>query len=214
MPRAAASTARRWAFAAWPAVVAFSVVTIARTSDEVGAAFLVLGLLTVQLPWGWRFWRWFRAARARPQTFDAAVRQSYSVRSLTVGSWLVLTGDDQPWYQRVMWEPWLGQLGRGRRRVTARRVGRRGPFVIDVVGYGRLWPVGRARRTEPWLETLTSPDAGLRARWPAALALVVFTGLVSVLPWGWLVGCGCVAYGLSLWLFFGGPPLARRLAPR
>ena len=120
--------------------------------------------------------------------------------------WLSIEDNDRTWYQCVMWEPWVATLNE-QAVVEARRVGN-GPFVVDVPGYGRLWPVGRARPREPRLQNLVRRHAN-RYRLSRIGAVILFAVLL-VLALGPQIGdLGAVAAAGYLWLlalYFGGGP--------
>ena len=94
-------------------------------------------------------WLW-RAVRGPARRYRAHLLYSYGKFDsigvpLAVHCGLMIG----PGTSAVMWEPWVATLNE-QAVVEARRVGN-GPFVVDVPGYGRLWPIGRARRREPLL---------------------------------------------------------------
>ncbi|MGC4815184.1 hypothetical protein ACLQ29_32125 [Micromonospora sp. DT228] len=61
--------------------------------------------------------------------------------------WLTVKGrDGGVLHQRVVWEPWLRELTRPR-QATVRHGS--GVSVVDVVGYGRLWPASLTLRRRP-----------------------------------------------------------------
>jgi hypothetical protein len=184
--------------------------------------FLVLALLLIQTPWLVRFWRWARADRCRAAPYQARVfagrstgrwpgwRSSYTP---AVSTWLRLDEGEERYYQRVMWEPWLWRLPAERQfQVTGRRLGAHAGIAVDIAGYGRLWPAGRARRTEPRVAEALEPGLTgrrLRRRWPTLLVIIAVVGFVAALPWGWVAGTVVGSYTVSLWLFLGGPPMLR-----
>lgn len=189
-----------------------------------GVVFLVLALLLIQTPWLVRFWRWAGADRCRAGRYQARVFAGHStgrwrlpgwssIYTPAVSTWLRLDDGEGRYYQRVMWEPWLWRLPAKRRfQVTGRRLGADGSIVVDIAGYGRLWPAGRARRTEPWVAEALEPgppSRRLRHRWLTLLVIIAVVGFVAALPWGWVAGTVIGSYTVSLWLFLGGPPLFR-----
>jgi hypothetical protein len=116
--------------------------------------------------------------------------------------WLSIEDNDQTWYQCVMWEPWVATLHE-QAVIEARRTGN-GPFVIDVPGYGRLWPVGRARAREPRLQSLVSrhPNRYRLSRVATALLFAVLSvpfgaalfgvlAAAAVFGYIWLLGVVC-----------------------
>jgi hypothetical protein len=187
---------------------------------ETSIVGVVLALLVLQLPWLVRFNAWRRAARAPTTTYRATLLLSFGRGGLVAVPWLRLTGaDGETRFQRVMWEPWLSRWRRSVNvAVTARRAGS-GPFVVDVPGHGRLWSAGRARRREPRMEALSQGTftATPSRRWSGPLAagglmasvvMLVFAkggDLGNVLISGAIMG----GLGVSVALFYGGPPLYR-----
>ena len=62
--------------------------------------------------------------------------------------WLTLTSrNGQVLHQRVVWEPWLRELTRPRQATVRHAFG---VSVVDVAGYGRLWPASFTLRRRPW----------------------------------------------------------------
>lgn len=62
--------------------------------------------------------------------------------------WLTVSGrDGGVRHQRVVWEPWLRELTRPR-QATVRHGS--GVSVVDVAGYGRLWPASFTLRRRPY----------------------------------------------------------------
>jgi hypothetical protein len=191
------------------------------TAGLSGSMFaVVLVMLLFMPPWLVRFNAWRRSARAPAAAFRATLLLSLAQTDVAM-PWLRLTaadgGDD--WYQRVMWEPWLATW-RGSVDVHVMARARRGPFVVDVPGHGRLWPAGPARSQEQWLETLPvgTFTASPPRRWPTLLG--VFAGLAVIVAVavggagdvgdGLLGGLIVGGLGVLLWLFFGGSPRYRQ----
>lgn len=121
---------------------------IDETSTPTVSLIVLLVVMTLAtLLWLWRAVQWQRARAAPARRHRARVVYVYG-RSQVLGiPVLSFVDDGQPYYQRVMWEPWVPGI-EDELMVEVRRAGR-GPFVIDVPGFGRLWPSGSARRRPP-----------------------------------------------------------------
>ncbi|TWG28224.1 hypothetical protein FHX75_111375 [Micromonospora palomenae] len=62
--------------------------------------------------------------------------------------WLTVSGrDGGVLHQRVVWEPWLRELTRPRQAMVRHGSG---VSVVDVAGYGRLWPASFTLRRRPY----------------------------------------------------------------
>ncbi|HEX6871007.1 MAG TPA: hypothetical protein VF163_07915 [Micromonosporaceae bacterium] len=179
--------------------------------DETGlprAFLIVLAVTTVGAATLWlrRAVQWWRAGRAPAKRHHAQVWYSYGRGDVMGVPWLAIEDGEQTYYQRVMWEAWVPSLNE-RMVVDGRRVGR-GPFVVDVPGFGRLWPAGPAKPREPWLENLV-PRKTKRSRLsrlgPLVPLSVVMVGLLGALT-SWLFGLALAGYTWLLILYFGGAP--------
>lgn len=215
MPRPHIDTAPRWAFGIWIAVTVCYVAAVAWPLQQ-RASHLVLVAISgavagLQGPWLIRFWRWWLAARAPGRPGRMKVFLSFRPVGRTAIVWLEVSDGEQRWYQRVIWQPWLGEPSmRRQREVSLRRGGRRGPYLIEVASFGRIWPAGPAWPGQPWLASLEpgAPDRRLRYRWPTVAIIALLVGGGLGLLWGPAIGALGAAYAVSLWLFLGGPPLA------
>ncbi|MFI5487734.1 hypothetical protein ACIBXA_28375 [Micromonospora echinaurantiaca] len=133
-------------------------------------AVLAPGALLV-LSWLVRLLQWWGAARApaRPVMVTAHLAQSPQPGSAgrVTGAahavsaaggidtspkgyavWLTVSGrDGGVLHQRVVWEPWLRELARPRQAMVRHGFG---VSVVDVTGYGRLWPASFTLRRRPY----------------------------------------------------------------
>ncbi|MEU4554634.1 hypothetical protein [Micromonospora violae] len=128
---------------------------------------LAPGVLLV-LSWLIRLTQWWGAARApaRHVMVTAHLAQSGSAGRATAAAhavsaaggidtspkgyavWLTVSGrTGGVLHQRVVWEPWLRELTRSR-QATVRHGS--GVSVVDVAGYGRLWPASLTLRRRPY----------------------------------------------------------------
>ena len=159
--------------------------------------------------------RLWRAVRRPARRYRAHLLYSYGKFNLVGSPWLSIMDYDGTWYQRVMWEPWVTTLNE-QAVVEARRVGH-GPLVVDVPGYGRLWPVGRARRREPMLTNLVRRHPN-RYRLSRFSSLILLTGLMVLLTGPLLGVLGAVAAAGYTWLLVvyvgAGPAAVPFLRPR
>jgi hypothetical protein len=171
-----------------------------------GITLLIIGMVIAPLLFLHRTVRWWRAARGPARRYRAELVYSYGKGGLVGIPWLCIVDSERTWYQRLMWEPWVATLNE--KVVVEARRARRGPFVVDVPGYGRLWPAGRARRSEPWLETLVARRAS-RYRLARSSTLIVMSTLLIALTSlyaGWMGGIAVAGYAWLLVLYVGGAP--------
>lgn len=154
-------------------------VALARDAAGSAATVTIVVLLTLVLPGLWlrRALYWRRAAQAPRRRYRAHLRYSWGRGGVAAVPWLVITERGRTWYQRVMWERWVEELAEDL-VIEGRRAGA-GPFVVDVPGFGRLWPASRALSRQPLLEYVSD-------RWPDRRQSRV-AGLV-----GWLLVTGAV----------------------
>ena len=145
----------------------------------VGIFFLVIGLVVAAVFWLPRFVRWGKAAQARAKRCHAQVWYQYAPWRAIRVPWLSIVDGDRTYYQLVLWQPWVPSLS-DRVVVDVRRF-EDGPFVVDVPGYGRLWPSGSAKAREPLFVSLERRRAS-RFRLSRIAALVVISG-VSHFSW-------------------------------
>jgi hypothetical protein len=172
-----------------------------------GLVVLILATLGAAMLWLRRAVQWRRAARAPATHHRAQLCYSYG-RSDDIGTpWLTIVDGDQTYYQRLMWEPWVPSINENL-TIDARRVGR-GPFVVDISGFGRLWPAGPAKLRKPRWESLVA-----RHNSPHRLSrfstLTVFSLIIAALGGalaGWPGGLVIAGYAWLLALYFGGPPM-------
>ncbi|MFY1617081.1 hypothetical protein [Micromonospora sp. WMMD736] len=128
---------------------------------------LAPGALLV-LPWLVRLVQWWGAARApaRRARVTAHLAQSGSPGRITAVAhavsaagginaspkgysvWLTMKGPGGGvLHQRVVWEPWFRELTRPREATIRHGFG---VSVVDVAGYGRLWPASSTLRRRPY----------------------------------------------------------------
>jgi hypothetical protein len=187
------------------------------TPSYTGTAVLVVMALLACLPIGWlvRLFQWRRARSAPPEPVSIRVWNSRPgpisrsiVRARTV--WLEVTDSHgETWFQRVMWEPWVGELKAKEYRVTGQRARKRGPMLITNTHGGRLWWAGRRRASQPmWAETLNpGPPARGGSRW-SVVAILLITAVVPTLAWGWAAGAVTYVYVFAATMFYGAAPMA------
>ncbi|MFI6239296.1 hypothetical protein ACIBEF_05400 [Micromonospora sp. NPDC050795] len=140
---------------------------------EVILVALASGALLV-LSWLVRLMQWWGAARAPARRVMVTAHLAQSPQPGSAGRvtaaagavsaaggidtspkgyavWLTVSGrdggDGRVLHQRVVWEPWLRELTRPR-QATVRHGS--GVSVVDVVGYGRLWPASFTLRRRPY----------------------------------------------------------------
>jgi hypothetical protein len=169
-------------------------------------AVAVLALVCVQLPWAVHLTRGWRASRAAPRRHQAELLARGDMAGRIVASVWVRVENT---LQQVYWEPWLDSLPAGPITVSARGKQR---LVIDVDGFGRLWPAGATRREVPGLRLLRFTAA--RTASPPAVFLGLLAApmtVVSVANGPLLAGC-VVATAVSIVAFIRSPLLGRRLA--
>jgi hypothetical protein len=165
---------------------------------------LIPAMIIAILLYGYLAVRWWRAARGPVRRHRAHVWYSYGRWEMLGIPWLTIVDGQETYHQRLMWEPWVPGIN-DELVVEARRVGR-GPFVVDVPGYGRLWPAGRARRRQPRAEKLVSRRTSRfrLSRVSTVGALTIF--MVQSVPLvGWIGWIATVGYMWLLTLYFGGP---------
>jgi hypothetical protein len=187
---------------------------------RVGIGFLIAGMILATLAFLARgAWLW-RAARGPARRYRAHLLYSYGKFDWIGVPWLSIEDNDQTWYQCVMWEPWVATLHE-QAVIEGRRTGN-GPFVIDVPGYGRLWPVGRARRREPRLQNLVRrhPNRYRLSRVGTAMLLGALLVSYGTAVFGWLTAAALFGYTWLLTVFCAGatalpvPFLRARTYPR
>jgi len=180
---------------------------IDETETPIAGLFLLAALtLMWTVLWSRRAIQWWRAGQAPARQYRARLWYSYGRADVMGIPYLSIVDGGQTYYQRVMWEPWVVGLNE-KLTINGRRVGR-GPFVVDVPGYGRLWPSGRAPARAPWLSTLEPRQPG-RYRLSRWTPLVAFCLLITVLVGGLLGWPGGLALGGYTWLlilYLGGAP--------
>jgi hypothetical protein len=178
----------------------------ATAAATMGIALLLSGSLVATTFWLWRAFRWWQAGRAPAKRYRASLQYSYGFRREPTIPWLIIEEGGKSYYQRAMWEPWVASVDEDV-VVEGRRVGR-GPFVVDVPGYGRLWPAGRAKRRGPKLVVLLPGRAGrYRSSRFASLAVMVLVIMLLATQFiGWLGGLVSTGYVWLLVLHLGGPP--------
>jgi hypothetical protein len=121
---------------------------------------------------------------------------------------LVFSESGQTYYQKLMWEDWLAYAPR-KVSVDLRRAA--GVIVVDVQGYGRLWPAGRTRKRKPKLTGAEPRGRAVGSRLTVLLiALSMVMGsyafrrsLHGAHPMALLA---IVPYLFQLHLFLGGSP--------
>ncbi|WP_444948521.1 hypothetical protein [Micromonospora ureilytica] len=193
--------------------------------DEVAIlVVLALGALLV-LSWLVRLMQWWGAARAparrvmvtahlaqspqpgsagRVTAAAAAVSAAGGIDTSPKGYavWLTVSGrNGGVLHQRVVWEPWLRELTRPR-QATVRHGS--GVSVVDVAGYGRLWPASFTLRRRPYGVRLISFRKARRlpkqnslshSRLAYLFLLLVLPGLASAVAQGvWALLGWWVAY--------------------
>jgi hypothetical protein len=172
-----------------------------------GLGVLILATLGAAMLWLRRAVQWRRAAGAPATHHRAQLSYSYG-RSDDIGTpWLTIVDGDRTYYQRLMWEPWVPSINENL-TIDGRRVGR-GPFVVDISGFGRLWPAGPAKLREPRWESLVARHNS-RYRLSRFSTLIVFSLIIAVLGGAvtsWLGGLVIAGYAWLLALYFGGPPM-------
>jgi hypothetical protein len=173
---------------------------------RVGIGLLIAGMILAALLLLARAVRLWRAARGPARRYRAHLLYSYGKFDWIGVPWLSIEDNDQTWYQCVMWEPWVATLNE-QAVVEARRVGD-GPFVIDVPGYGRLWPAGRARRREPRLQSLVPrhPNRNRLSRFGTLILLAVMIVPYGAAAFGWLAAAAVFGYAWLLGVWAGGAP--------
>ncbi|WP_146758754.1 hypothetical protein [Micromonospora noduli] len=116
--------------------------------------------------------------------------------------WLTVSGrDGGVLHQRVVWEPWLRELTR-LRQATVRHGS--GVSVVDVAGYGRLWPASLTLRRRPYgvrlipfrkAQRLPKENSLSHGRLACLLLLFVAPGLAGAVTQGaWALLGWWVAY--------------------
>jgi hypothetical protein len=148
-------------------------------------AVVVLTLLALQLPQLVRMLLAWRAAAGPPAPRRASPLGRRAASPEYVSVWVRVRDGQDFWLQRVYWERWFETLPRESVDVTARHRG--GRIVIDIDGYGRLWPAGPARREVGGLEPF-EPSA---RRFTLVAALLLFVILGSPVAFG-------LPFGLAL----------------
>ena len=174
----------------------------------------VVVLILVQLAWALRFIRVRRAMNAAPVAGRARLRfQVY--RPGKAAAWLHLNeSEPDERFQRVMWEPWLGELDvREEFAVTTRQAKHRGPVVVDVLGHGRVWPAGRVRYIEPALAP-AGTTGFLPTPWWLVPLPTLFLGGLALLFWGVLPAVFVTTLVGSVGLLPGGRGLWRSVPKR
>jgi len=174
----------------------------------------VVVLILVQLAWALRFIRVRRAMNAAPVAGRARLRfQVY--RPGKAAAWLHLNeSEPDERFQRVMWEPWLGELDvREEFAVTTRQAKHRGPVVVDVLGHGRVWPAGRVRYIEPALAP-AGTTGFLPTPWWLVPLPTLFLGGLALLFWGVLPAVFVTTLVGSVGLLAGGRGLWRSVPKR
>jgi hypothetical protein len=172
----------------------------------VGIGLLLSGSLVATTFWLWRAARWWHAGRAPAKRYRASLQYSYGFRKEPTLPWLIIEEDGRRYYQRAMWEPWVASVDDDL-EIEGRRVGR-GPFVVDVPGYGRLWPAGRARLRPPKRTALVPgrADRYRSSRFASLAVLSLVIMLLVILSASWLGGLVSAGYVWLLVLYLGGPP--------
>lgn len=212
-----------WALGFWAlhaatvlAGVLWLVVSPPALSAEDEAALVTLcgvGSALVLVLWPLRVARWWTSARTPATRVDA--RLATSVLGRVDAIWVEFLGNTAgAHHQRVIWQPWLRDLP-GRLSVRLhRRAGWLGGAVIEVPGFGTLWPAAVLRRREPRFFFLTEwkPPKRPRGRVFTVTAIALVTTMVVapfaadlasfVWLWSWMFS----AVG-SLWLWQSGAPL-------
>ncbi|MFG2045711.1 hypothetical protein [Dactylosporangium sp. NPDC048998] len=171
-----------------------------------GLVVLVVASLGAPVLWIRRAVQWRRAVRAPAKRHRAQLWYSYGRGNVIGIPWLAIVDGDRTYYQRLMWEPWVPSIAEDL-VIEGRRVGR-GPFVVDVPGFGRLWPAGPAKRREPRLESLVARHSS-RYRLSRFSTLIVFSPLIVLMTGvlaGWLGGLTFAGHLWLLILYFGGAP--------
>jgi len=173
-----------------------------------GLSFAAIGLLVVQLPWLLRFVGWWRSSRAPARRDRASLFLVHGGRTAIALPCLKLERE-RGRYQPVMWEAWLSMLDNfDDVPVLVRRARWTPGAVVEVPGYGTLWPAGRLRRKAFWLSYFSPASPGelsAVSRVPALtyVSLIVFAAVAVPfrnIPAGLLAG----AQMLSVALYFGG----------
>ena len=176
------------------------------TAPIIGVVLLSAMTLILTVLWSRRAIQWWRASRAPARRYQARLGYVYGKGDVIGIPYLSIVDGDRAYCQRVMWEPWVVGLNQ-KLAIDGRRVGH-GPFVVDVPGFGRLWPSGRARTREPWPSTLVPrrPTQYRVSRWATLLWFgllmgVLLTGLLGARGGPATVGCSWL-----LILYLGGAP--------
>jgi hypothetical protein len=168
---------------------------------------LVLCAIAAGSAWLRRAIQWRRAARAPARRCHATVLYMYGRGGLVGIPHLSIVDGNRTYYQKVMWESWFPSIGDDL-EVDARRAGR-GPFVVDVPGFGRLWPAARARRRMPRFTNLVAGRPS-RFRLSRVGTVVLFSSILVLLPGlsgEWYFGLAMAGYFLLFALYVGGPPI-------
>ncbi len=173
-----------------------------------GLGLLVVASLGMLTLWTRRTVQWWRASKAPAKRHRATLCFSYSYsQSDSLGvAWMSIEDGDRTYYQRLMWEPWLPSLN-DRLVIEGRRVGR-GPFVVDVPGFGRLWPAGPAKSREPWMERL-APRRNSRYRL-SRFGTLMWYSLITLgfgVFAGWLGGLLITGHMWLIVVYFGAAPM-------
>lgn len=186
---------------------------VSNPEDDYGAAMVlvVFGILLLPLPWALRFIHWRRAVAGLEATFEIDFLMGES-NGRASGVWVLVDDGTEAHYQRVLWEPWLTDVRKQSMRVRGHRVGEGGVVVLDLRGFGRLWPASRARQHAPMLESLRPglPTAKPYGRLASAALVGAIAGLLPGFFFGWSGGLYCATLVLLLVFFLGGPPLSIR----
>ncbi|MBV1850851.1 hypothetical protein [Catellatospora tritici] len=121
--------------------------------------------------------------------------------------------DGDVYYQRVVYEPWFLRVGSAPREATVRRCpGLKSMFVVDVPGFGRLWPATAAGRgLNPLFTTLYEfpavTDRGWTWRWlvPALAGITIIICQLDELG-GPVALVAMASLFPALWIWGGGVP--------
>lgn len=198
------------------AAALWAVVSPPALSSEDETALVTLGgtgSALVLVSWPLRVARWW--ASFRTPTTRVPARFVTSTLGQVDAVWVEFLDDAAgAHHQRVVWQPWLRHLP-GRVSVLVHRpAGWLGGAVIEVPGFGTLWPATLSRRREPRLLPLEKWEPPERPRGRRfTMTVMALTMLVATAPataglagflwlWLWLVS----ASG-SLWLWTSGAPL-------